>query len=137
MDGSTRRSWVPVALLAAVAYLAVGRLFAVPATHVRAWRLAAWLVSGAVFAAHIAFEHFRLRSSPRAAALHAALAVGAGAAGLAAAGVIHSLAAGTPLRLTWLLAFAVWPAVTGVPAFLAALAAAALLSRLTRSTDPT
>lgn len=133
MVTSARQRWVRAALLAGVAYLLVGRVFAVPATHLRAWRLAAWLVSGGVFAAHIAYEHFTLRSSPRTLALHAALAVAVGAVGLAVAGMIHSLSAGTPLRLAWLLALVAWPAVTAVPAFLVALAAGALLSRLTRS----
>jgi membrane protein YdbS with pleckstrin-like domain len=41
MVASGHRQWVRVALLAGVAYLLVGRLFAVPATHVRAWRWAA------------------------------------------------------------------------------------------------
>lgn len=135
MVTSARQRWVLVAILAGVAYLLVGRVFAVPTTHVHAWRWAAWLVSGAVFAAHIAYEHFTLRSSPRTVASHAALAVAVGAVGLAVAGMVHSLSAGTPLRLAWLLALVAWPAVTAVPAFLVAFAASALLSRLTRSTD--
>lgn len=93
------------------------------------------MASGVAFAAHIAYEHFELRNPPRVAASHAAFAVAVGALGLAVAGMIHSLWAGTPLRLAWLLALVAWPAITAVPAFLVALAASALLARLPRSTD--
>jgi hypothetical protein len=38
------------------------------------WRLAAWLISAAAFAAHICWEHFRPGNSSRATAFHAAMA---------------------------------------------------------------
>jgi hypothetical protein len=135
MHASQRQSWVGATLLVGIAYLLIGRGFALPADHVRAWRLAAWLVSGAMYAAHIGYEHFRLRSSPRAAALHAALAVAIGALGLALAGMIHSASAGSAIRPAWLLALVAWPAFTAVPAYLVALAAGAALGRLPRSPD--
>jgi len=130
MDASRGRPWIRAALLAGLAYVLIGRIFAVPATHVRAWRWAAWLASGVVFATHIGYEHFKPRSSPRLTASHAAAAVALGALGLAVAGMIHTLSAGSPLRPAWLLALVVWPAITGLPAFLVALAAGALLARL-------
>src|SRR5450759_888224 len=34
-------------------------VFALPADHVHAWRLAAWMVSGVAYAAHIGYEHFK------------------------------------------------------------------------------
>jgi len=135
MDESRRQSWVRAALLLGVAYLLIGRAFAAPANHVRLWRLAAWVVSGTAFAAHIGYEHFRLRHSPRSTALHAALAVALGAFALAAAGALHSLLTTSAIRLSWLLAFVVWPLATAVPAFLAALVAAAVLARLPRRAD--
>ena len=121
--------WVRAALLVGGVYLLIGRVFAAPADHVRAWRLAAWAFSGAAYAAHIGYEHFRLHHSPRSTALHAALAVAIGACALAAAGGLHSILAGSALRPLWLVALVVWPVVTAVPAFLVALVAGALLPR--------
>jgi hypothetical protein len=123
------------AVLAGVAYFLIGRLFALPASHVQAWRLGAWVFSGVVYAVHIGYEHFRLRSSTRALALHAALAVALGAAGLAIAGMIHSLSAGSAIKPAWLLALIIWPAVTAIPAFVVALIAGAVLARLPRNAD--
>jgi len=132
LHASQRQSWIRAALLAGAAYFIVGRVFAIPVTRVHFWRLAAWLVSGAVFAAHIGYEHFRLRHSPRPTASHAALAVALGALALAVAGALHKLMATSALEPRWLLAFIVWPAATGLPAFLVALVAAAVLTRFNR-----
>ena len=122
--------WVWAALLIGLAYCVVGRVFALPTAHEQAWRLAAWLVSGAAFAAHIWYEHVRLHNPPRSLALHTAVAVALGAFALAVAGALHSLAVSSSIRPAWLLAFLVWPAVTAVPAFLVALATAAVLGRV-------
>jgi hypothetical protein len=135
LDASPRQAWVRAALLFGVAYFLIGRVFALPADHVHAWRLAAWLVSGVAYAAHIGYEHFRLRNSPRSTAVHVAVAVAIGALGLAVAGMIHSLSTASTIRPAWLLALVIWPAVTGVPAFLGALVAAAILKRLPHSAD--
>ncbi len=129
MDASRRHAWVRAALLLGVVYFLVGRLFALPANHVRVWRLAAWIVSGGAYAAHIGYEHFRLRDSPRLAASHVAMAVAIGAFALAVAGMIHSLSAASAIRPTWLLALVLWPTVTAVPAFIGAFVAGALLRR--------
>ena len=126
------RSWVRALLLVAVAYAAIGIVFArlaVDANHVGVWRLAAWLASAVVAAAHIWYEQYRLGSSPRPTALHAAGAVALGAFGLALAANVHWLFAGTHGQRPPLLALPVWPVVTAVPAFLAALAIAAVLAR--------
>jgi hypothetical protein len=92
MDASHRRAWIRAAVLVGVAYFFIGRVFALPDDHVRLRRLAAWLISGVVYASHIAYEHLRLRNSPRTTAFHAALAVAIGAIGLALAGMIQSVA---------------------------------------------
>ena len=129
------RSWVRALLLVAVAYAAIGIVFArlaVDANHVRVWRLAAWLVSAVVAAAHIWYEQYRLGSAPRPTALHAAGAVALGAFGLALAANVHWLFAGTHGQRPPLLALPVWPVVTALPAFLAALAIAAVLARFRR-----
>ena len=60
-----RRAWIPEALIVGGIYLFVGRVFALPADHVRAWRLAAWAVSGV--ARDISAEHPLYSSSGEAA----------------------------------------------------------------------
>lgn len=135
LDASRRQPWIRAALLVGLVYFLIGRIFAVPGDHARAWRLAAWIVCAVAYAAHIWYEHFRLRNSPRVTALHVAVAVAIGAFALAAAGMIHSLSAASTIRPVWLLALVAWPAFTGVPAFLGALVAAAVLSRLPHSAD--
>jgi hypothetical protein len=119
-------------LLVGVVYFIVGRAFSVPTEHTRAWRLAAWVVSGAAFAAHIGYEHFRLRHSTRPTSWHAAVAVAFGAFLLAAVGALHSLLTATTTSPLWLLALVAWPAVTAVPAYLVAVAVSAVLARLER-----
>ena len=120
------------ALLVGLFYLVIGIVFAWPVEHARAWRLAAWAVSAVAYAAHIGYECLRLRNPPRRAALHVATAVALGAFGLAVAANLHSLSVPSTVRQRRLLliALAAWPAITAVPAFLVALAAAALLHRV-------
>lgn len=137
MDTPLGKSWIRVAILVGVVYFVVGVAFAelaksVVSDHVRFnWRLAAWIASGAVFAIHIGYEHFRLRSSPRTTALHAAMAVALGAFLLAIAALAHTLVVPTHAPY-WLyfLALVLWPLFTALPAFLAALTVAFLLVRL-------
>ena len=135
MNASPRQAWVRAALVLGAVYFIIGRLFALPASHVLAWRLAAWMVSGGAYAAHIGYEHFRLRNSSRVAAVHVAVAVAMGALALAVAGMLHSLSTASGIRPAWLLAMVVWPAATAVPAFLGALVAGALLRSRPRSAD--
>jgi len=122
-DGEqSRPSWAPMAVFFGIGYAVVGIGFAVPATHVRAWRLAAWVVSAIGYAAHIAYERFRLKSSPGSAALHVAFAVGRGGFGLAVGANIHSLSAGSSSqhRQLLLLSLGIWPVIMALPAFLVA-----------------
>ena len=123
--------------LVAVAYAVIGIVFGVlaksgDANHVRLWRLAAWVASAAVAAVHIGYEHYRLGSSPRPTALHAAGAVALGAFGLAVAANIHSLFAATRGQHSPLLALVAWPVITALPAFIVALVVAAVLARFSR-----
>ena len=131
MGESSRRQWVAAVVLIGVVYGLVGILFAAPATHARAWRLAAWAVSGAVYATHIGYERLRLGASPRATALHTAMAAAVGAFLLAVAATVHAMMVPShaPYWL-FLLALVVWPIITALPAFLVALAVAAALARL-------
>jgi hypothetical protein len=133
MTARIRQPWFTAAVLVGALYCVVGVVLAAPASHVRVWRLAAWAISAAVYAAHIGYEHFRLRNPLVRAALHVAVAVGIGGFALAFAATVHSLFAPPNYeRSRFALALVVWPFVTGVPAFLVALAAAAVLSRLPR-----
>jgi hypothetical protein len=117
--------------LVGVVYLVAGLAFATLAGGAASaqlrvtWRLAAWVVSAVAFAAHIRYEHVRLRSSPRITALHAALAVALGAFGLAVAATVHAQAVSS-IRPAYALALVLWPVLTAVPAFIVALAVAAL-----------
>ena len=125
-----RQSWVGAAVLLGIGYALVGIVFALPATHAQAWRLAAWMVSALGYAAHIAYERFR-QASPVSAALHVALAVAVGAFGLAVGANIHSLSTGSTIqhRQLLLLSLGIWPIMTAVPAFLVALGTSVVLAR--------
>jgi hypothetical protein len=136
---SPRSRGARAVVLFGVLYLAVGMGFPNPAvagTTQFAWRLAAWLTSAAVFAAHIVLEHSRLRSAPRRTAVHAAAAVALGALGLAAAANVHAISTRTGNQRLLALALVLWPLMTGVPAFVAALGAAAVLTRLHGPHEP-
>jgi hypothetical protein len=139
MQQSTNPPWFRTALLFAIVYPVVGITFSFPAkstasNEIRvAWRLAAWLVSAAAFAAHIAYEHFRARTRPTRAALHVAAAVALGAFLLAVWVNVHAhwIASSDQSSLAPL-ALVLFPAVTGVPAFVVALVAVAVLARARR-----
>ena len=128
------RRWFRALLLVALAYVVIGVGFAaLPGPdQVRLWRPAAWLASAAVAAAHLWYELFRMNDSPRTTALHAAGAVALGAFGLALAAIVHSLRSPVPWQRSLLVALIAWPAITAVPAFLLALAAASVGVRLSR-----
>ena len=131
MGDSSRQSWVGAAVLVGIAYAVVGIVFAVPATHAQMWRLAAWMVSAVGYATHIAYERFRLRSTPGSSALHVACAVALGAFGLAVGANIHSLSTGSTAqhRQLLLLSLGIWPVMTALPAFLVALGINVVLAR--------
>ena len=98
------------------------------------WRLAAWMISAVVLAVHIAYEYFRLNSSPLITALHTAVAVAIGAFGLAVVANVHELAAGSTYRYLLALALVAWPLLTGVPAFVVALISTYALALIRRRT---
>jgi vacuolar-type H+-ATPase subunit I/STV1 len=136
MNAPGRKSWVRVAILVGAVYFVIGFVFSALDPSVSdqlrfIWRLAAWIVSAAVYAAHIGYEHFRLGNSARAIALHAATAVAVGAFLLAVAATVHkSMGVSHAPYWRFLLALVVWPIITALPAFLVALVAAAVLARL-------
>ena len=129
------RRWLAAALAVAALYVIAGLAFGIRADAAAddqmrvAWRLAAFGVSAAAFAAHLAWEHFRLRNSPPLASLHVSAAVALGAFALAAAVNIHPpRAPGHRLLLALLL----WPIVTALPAFLTASALTTLATAIER-----
>ena len=125
--------WFAWALLAGTLYVIIGVGFApLSVPSVFFWRLAAWMVSGVVYAAHIGYEHFRIRSSPRSTALHVAFGAAVGAFGLATAAIGHSLVTGTGNLRLLRIALLIWPLITGVPTFLVALVLTAVLARVPR-----
>ena len=136
MDDSGRQGWLSTAILVGVLYLAVGIASAALAGAAAAnqmqffWRLSAFVISAVVFAGHIAYEHFRLHHTARPTAWHTSVAVAFGAFGLALVANIHDLESASGYRPRMLIALVAWPLLTAVPAFIVALAAAAVLARL-------
>src|SRR4051794_40917445 len=125
--------WFLRALLAGTLYLIIGVGFAPLAVpSVFFWRLAAWIVSAVVYAGHIGYEHFRMRSSPHSTALHVAFGTATGAFGLATAANLHSFVTATGNTRLLRIALLVWPLITGFPAYMVALVLAAVLSRVPR-----
>src|SRR5215470_4959067 len=123
--------WFAWAVVVGTLYLIIGLGFAplsVPSLFF--WRLAAWLVSAVVYAAHIGYEHFRIRNSPGSTALHVAFGAAVGAFGLAAAASVHSLVTGAGNLRLLRMALLIWPLITGVPAFVVALVLSAVLARV-------
>ena len=123
-------------LLAGVAYVVIGVVFArLPAaTHqtLVLWRLAAWGVSGLVYAAQIGYLRLRAGRSTLVTAWQAALAAAIGAFGLAVVGPARMALLGEARGPAWILALLLWPLITGVPAFLVAYVTATVLARLAR-----
>ena len=123
--------WFAWALLAGTLYLIIGVGFApLSVPSVFFWRLAAWMVSAVVYAAHIGYERVRIRSSPHSTALHVAFGAAIGAFGLAAAANVHSWLSGTGNLRLLCIALLVWPLITGVSAYMVALVLTAVLARV-------
>jgi hypothetical protein len=139
MDDSGRRRWFSIAILVGVVYgavgIATGTLAGLAASDRMQflWRLSAFIISAVVFAVHIAYEHFRLRSATRPTAWHASVAVALGAFALAFVANIHDLRSASGYRPSMLVALVVWPLGTAVPAFVVALAVAAALGMTRRA----
>jgi hypothetical protein len=113
-------------LIASLAYVGVGigtaalSAAASEPRGVKAWRVAAWVLSLGVFGLHVVFERRQTVSRSRA-ALDVALAVALGAFGVAALGPVRSHWGDPHLIRVAILSLAAWPLLTGVPAFCAAL----------------
>ena len=132
---------VRVVLLLGVLYCAVGILFGILAgqaasTEMRiAWRRAAWVVSAIAFGAHVVYDQVRLCGSLKSTALGVSSAAALGAFGLAVAANVHARSVAPDQRPhNLLLSLALWPVITGVPAFVVALVSATVLDRALRGT---
>lgn len=131
MNATPRQRWLSVAIVIGILYGVVGIVFALPANDARVWRLAAWAVSGALYAIHIGLENFRYGNRALAAASHIAAAVAVGGFVLASAATIHRLATISPTPYwKFLVALVAWPLITATPAFVAALLMSMVLERL-------
>ena len=138
MNTSNSQRWIRTAILFGAVYAVIGIALAAPtnsapADHVKIWRLTAWGVSALAFAAHLWYEHSRLRNSPVRTALHMSLAVALGAFGLAASANVHAWWVGPNHQRLLTFALVGWPVLTGVPAFVVALVMAAGLGLIRRS----
>jgi hypothetical protein len=134
MGDSGRQPWLVTMILVGVLYLAVG-LGSIALAGAAAskqmqsfWRLSAFGICGVVFAAHICYEHFRLRNTARPTAWHTSMAVALGAFALALMANIHDLGSASGYRPKMLIALVAWPLLTAVPAFIVALVLAAGLA---------
>ena len=126
MDDSSRKAWVLRAILIGVVYAVVGVALGelpklLPPTDMRIWRWGAWVISAAVYAGQILYEHFKLANKTLSTAIHVAAAVAVGGFGLAVAATIHELWTGPGYRRSLLLAFVAWPVLVGLPAFVVTL----------------
>jgi len=133
LNGSRKYQWLWVVILFGMVYLVVGVAFPNPPASNKMqfmWRLAAWLICAVAFAIHIGLAYFRFQNSPRRTALQAAASVALGAFGLAVAANIHALTTGTGNQRLLAFALVIWPLLTGVPAFVVAFVATALLARV-------
>jgi hypothetical protein len=136
MTSANRTRWLGCVILAGVLYGFVGIVFALPSSHLRFWRLAAWAVSGVVYASHIGYEQLRLRNSRVDTALHAALSAGLGGLLLGVGAMVH--AATVPTHAPYwrfLIAMVVWPIITFVPALLVALVITFVLAYVPRTRE--
>jgi hypothetical protein len=92
------------------------------------WRLAAWVVSLVVFAAHIVWAQREPSISTTKAA-----AVAIGSLGLAAAANVHAYQVGETTHARGLaIALIAWPVITAIPAFFVALTLCYVWRRLAR-----
>jgi len=134
-DGVRRRPWFWTALRLGLVYVVIGLISsalsgAAGSPQMRfAWRFGAYVVSAIAFAIHVRYEYVTAHSAPTTTALHAATGVALGAFFLAAAAMIRAQLYGGPNPAGHVIALVAWPAITAIPAFIAALAATALLGR--------
>jgi uncharacterized membrane protein len=138
MNSSSQSVWARMVILIGAIYFVVGYVFAKFAGMVAfnqsrlTWNRLAFIVCAVAFAFHIAYEHYRVRSTAKITAWHTGLAAALGGLMLAVAANIHDLGSASGYRSRLLIALVVWPLLTGVPAFILALLTAAGLTVIRR-----
>lgn len=93
------------------------------------WRLAGWVLSLAVFLGQIAFERIRRSEATRIVARDASLAVAVAAFLLALLGPVRTHWSAADVTRATLFSLVLWPIATGIPAYLAAWAVAAVFGK--------
>lgn len=135
MNPSIKRRRLQAILVCAGMYLLIAIASALISNPIEsallqaAARLAALGLSIATLAVHIRFEMIRLERSPRAAALTASIAVALGTFSLAVYANLLASRATSSTNHSMLLALLIWPVVTGILSFVAALVVAAMMNR--------
>jgi hypothetical protein len=128
-------------ILACLAYVIIGVVTAALAgsaaspAGTTSWRLAGWGLSLAVFIVHLVASRRRGSGSLGGAAARVALAVAVGALVLAVAGPVRSHWGEPEIARVAALSIVLWPLLTGLPAFVAALAGGYLIDRFARPTS--
>ena len=97
---------------------------------------AAWVISAAVFGAHVVHVSRRTHTSLVLGAAHVSLAVAAAAVILAALGLVRTLWGDPDRQTAAFFSLLIWPAVTAVPAFVLALAGGVILRRVMPQAAP-
>jgi hypothetical protein len=124
-------------VLIGLAYFVIGEAFIALAGSVTgpmriAFRLAAWLISLAVFASHVRYEYARLDNPPSTTAWRAATAVAFGAFGVALVAYIRSRLESPDHHTSMVATLVAWPVLAGIPAFLVALVATVIAGMVAR-----
>ena len=131
MYKSDRKPWLGAAVVLGVVYFVIGVGFGVFASRAASnsiretWNRLAFVTSAVAFAIHICYEHFRLGDSRLRTAWHVSIGVALGGFLLALNANVHGLRVGSSNQRLLAFALVAWPALTGVPAFVVALIAAA------------
>lgn len=120
-----------------LAYFVTGEVFIVLAGAVTgpariAFRLAAWLISAAIFAAHVRYEYARMNNPPGATAWRAATAVAFGAFCVALVAYVRSMIASPDRHTSMVATIIAWPLLAGIPAFLVALVATVIAGKVVK-----
>ena len=124
-------------LLTGLAYFVIGEAFIFLAGAVTgpariAFRLAAWLISAAIFASHVRYEYARMNNPPGTTAWRAAAAVAFGAFCVALVAYTRSIVASPEHHSSMVATIIAWPLLAGIPAFLVALVATVIAGKFAK-----
>ena len=124
-----------IVLIAALLYGLVGwgtaalARSAAGSAGVKVWRLTAWLSSVVIFVGHILYDRYKLSDSASRTARMAAFSVMIAVFALAIIGPVLAHRNSADFWRSGVLSVLLWPLLTGIPAFIVALAIASLAGR--------